>query len=86
MSAARGAAAEHRTAREANKMRVASARAALTVDPTAAIGWLQDYPVDGEDWREVRELAMKAELAGVRRAGVRGAWRAAVSDRGDRRR
>ncbi len=58
--------AERNVARaRANQLLLAQARGALERDPTEALMWLRTYPEDGEDWGEVRALAMDAESRGV---------------------
>jgi WD40 repeat protein len=48
-----------------NQLILASARASLESDPTAALAWLKSYPLDGEDWDQARSLALEALGTGV---------------------
>jgi WD40 repeat protein len=50
-----------------NELRLVQARTALDRDPTATLAWLKTYPVDAEDWKQVRELAIDALSRGVAR-------------------
>jgi WD40 repeat protein/serine/threonine protein kinase len=43
------------------------ARGALERDPTEAIAWLKEYPVDGGDWATARDIALEARRRGVTR-------------------
>ncbi len=53
--------------RRANELLLTQARGALERDATEALMWLRTYPTDGEDWAEVRRLAIEAEARGVAR-------------------
>jgi WD40 repeat protein len=50
-----------------NELRLVQARTALDRDPTATLAWLKTYPVDANDWKQVRELAIDALSRGVAR-------------------
>jgi eukaryotic-like serine/threonine-protein kinase len=53
--------------RRANQLLLTQARGALERDATETLMWLRTYPEDGEDWAEVRTLAIEAESRGVAR-------------------
>jgi WD40 repeat protein len=50
-----------------NELRLVQARTALDRDPTATLSWLKTYPVDADDWKQVRELAIDGLSRGVAR-------------------
>lgn len=53
--------------RRADQLVLTQARGALERDPTEAVMWLRTYPETGEDWTEVRALAIAADARGVAR-------------------
>lgn len=53
--------------RRADQLLLSQARGALDRDATLALAWLRTYPEDGEDWAQVRTLAIDAESRGVAR-------------------
>ncbi len=50
-----------------DELLLSQAASALERDPTAAIGWLKHYPIDGADWGRARQIATDAESLGVAR-------------------
>jgi WD40 repeat protein len=50
-----------------DELRLVQARTALDRDPTATLAWLKTYPVDANDWKQVRELAIEGPSRGVAR-------------------
>jgi WD40 repeat protein/serine/threonine protein kinase len=53
--------------RRANQLLLTQANGALERDATEALMWLRTYPADGEDWAQVRTLAIEATSRGVAR-------------------
>jgi WD40 repeat protein/tRNA A-37 threonylcarbamoyl transferase component Bud32 len=53
--------------RRADQLLLTQARGALERDPTEAVMWLRTYPARGDDWAQVRTLALEADARGIAR-------------------
>jgi WD40 repeat protein len=76
---------EHEQARRRyDEMVLAQARTAVDRNPTAALGWLARYPLDGADWTSARSLLVEADSSGAARAVYRGVRTMALAPDGAR--
>ncbi|HEX2570079.1 MAG TPA: protein kinase [Polyangia bacterium] len=55
-----------------NELVLAQARSWLERDPTAALASLKDYPAEGQNWAEVRNIAYDARSRGLARHVIQG--------------
>lgn len=60
----RAVAAKREAVERGNRLVLLQAQSQLAEDPTAALAWLKQYPLDGKDWPLLVEIAEKATTAG----------------------